>query len=123
MGVLHSFSIKKTFYDKMSLRHFYFRVTHSLREKCPSTEFFLVRIFTHSERRDTSYLSVFSPNAGRYGPEITPYLDTFHIVIALPVAVLVDFLIIIIFYLSNCLSKSFMTVVLVILKPVHRFTE
>ena len=98
----------------MSLRHFYFCVTQSLREKCPNTEFFLVRIFTHLERRDTSYLSVFSPNAGRYGPEITPYLDTFHIVIALPVAVVVDFLIVSIFYLSNCLSKSFMTVVLVI---------
>ena len=35
-----------------------------LREKCPNT----------------SYLSVFSPNAGKYGPEITPYLDTFHAV-------------------------------------------
>ena len=22
--------------------------------------------------------SVFSPNAGKYGPEKTPYLDTFH---------------------------------------------
>ena len=28
--------------------------------------------------RDTKYLSVFSPNAGKHGPEITPYLDTFH---------------------------------------------
>ena len=24
------------------------------------------------------YFSVFSPNTGKYGPEITPYLDTFH---------------------------------------------
>ena len=24
------------------------------------------------------HLSVFSPNAGKYGPEITPYLDSFH---------------------------------------------
>ena len=31
-------------------------------------------------RRDTPYLSVFSPNAGKYGPEKTPYLDTFHAV-------------------------------------------
>ena len=30
----------------------------------------------------TKYLSVFSPNAGKYGPEITPYLDTFHAVIS-----------------------------------------
>ena len=37
-----------------------------LREKCPNTELFLVRIFPHSE------------NGGKYGPEITSYLDTFH---------------------------------------------
>ena len=30
-------------------------------------------------RRD-QYLSVFSLNAGKYGPEKTPYLDTFHAV-------------------------------------------
>ena len=29
---------------------------------------------------DTPYLSVFSPNTGKYGPEKTPYLDTFHVV-------------------------------------------
>ena len=29
---------------------------------------------------DTSYLSVFSPDAGKYGSKITPYLDTFHAV-------------------------------------------
>ena len=29
------------------------------------------------------YLSIFSPNAEKYGPEITPYLDTFHAVGAL----------------------------------------
>ena len=50
-----------------------------MREKCPNTEFFLVRIFPYSDwtRRDTPYLSIFSPNAGKYGPEKTPYLDTF----------------------------------------------
>ena len=37
--------------------------------KCPNTEFFVVPIF-----------SVFSPNAGKYGPGKTPYLDTFHAV-------------------------------------------
>ena len=25
-----------------------------------------------------SYFPVFSPNTGKYGPEITPYLETFH---------------------------------------------
>ena len=32
----------------------------------------------------TKYLSVLSPNAGKYGPEITLYLDTFHAVISYP---------------------------------------
>ena len=52
----------------------------ALREKSPNTELFLVGIFPHSDwiQRDTKYLSVFSPNAGKYGPEITPYLDTSH---------------------------------------------
>ena len=30
---------------------------------------------------NTEYLSVFSVNAGKYGPEKTPYLDTFHVVL------------------------------------------
>ena len=42
--------------------HSFFQQT--LREKCPNTE----------------YLSVFSLNAGKYGPEKAPYLDTFHAV-------------------------------------------
>ena len=51
----------------------------ALREKCPNREFFLARIFPHSDRirRDT-YVSVFSPNAEKYGLEKIPYLDTFH---------------------------------------------
>ena len=54
----------------------------ALREKCPNTEFFMVRILPHSDwiRRVTEYLSVFSPNARKYGPEKTPYLDSFHAV-------------------------------------------
>ena len=36
----------------------------SLREKCPNTEFF----------------PIFSPKTGKYEPEKTPYLDTFHTV-------------------------------------------
>ena len=52
-------------------------------KKCPNTQFLLVHIFPHSGsiQRDTLYLSVFSPNAGKYGPEKTPYLDTSHAVI------------------------------------------
>ena len=32
---------------------------------------------------NTKYLSVFSPNTVKYGPAITPYLDTFHAVMGL----------------------------------------
>ena len=43
---------------------------------------FLVCIFPHSDwiRGDTSYLYVFSPNAGKYGPEKTPNTNNFHAV-------------------------------------------
>ena len=30
--------------------------------------------------RDTEYISAFNPNTGKYGPEKTPYLNTFHVV-------------------------------------------
>ena len=57
----------------------------SIRKKCLNTKFFQVRIFAHSHwiRRDTECLLVFSPNARKYGPEKTLYLDTFHEVTAL----------------------------------------
>ena len=32
------------------------------------------------------YFPVFGPNTGKYGPEITPYLDTFHAVLALKIS-------------------------------------
>ena len=55
-------------------------ICYTLPEKCLNTEFFLVRIFPHLDWiwRDTEYLSVFSPNAEKYGPEKSPYLDIFH---------------------------------------------
>ena len=54
----------------------------TLREKYPNTEFFLVRVFPHSNwiRRDTPYLSVFNSNAEKHRPEKTPHFDTFHAV-------------------------------------------
>ena len=56
---------------------------YALREECPNMEYFLVCIFPHSDwiRGDTEYLSVFRPNAGKYGPEKTPSLDTFQAVL------------------------------------------
>ena len=44
-----------------------------------------IRSFSWSvfSRIRTEYnLSVFNPNAGKYGPEKNPYLDTFHAVIS-----------------------------------------
>ena len=41
----------------------------TLREKCSNMKFF-----------SGPYFPVFSPNTGKYGPERTPYLDTFHAV-------------------------------------------
>ena len=54
-------------------------IKYPLPEKCPNAEFFLVCIFLHSDRRRrfTPYISVFSPNAEKYGPETTWFLDTF----------------------------------------------
>ena len=55
----------------------------ALRKKCQNTEFFLVRILPHSDwiPRDTEYLSAFSLNMEKYGPEVTLYLDNFHTVL------------------------------------------
>ena len=76
------FIAKLKYFDNLMLHGTTIPVSPILREKCPNTEFFLVHIFPHSYwiRRDTKYLSVFSSNAGKYGQEKTPYLDTFHTV-------------------------------------------
>ena len=36
------------------------------------------------------YFSVFSPNKGKYAPEITPYLDAFHVVFSKMFQVILD---------------------------------
>ena len=46
--------------------------SRSLREKCPNTELFLI---------SGLYFPVSNPNTRKYGPQITPYLDTFHSVV------------------------------------------
>ena len=46
----------------------------SLREKCPMQNYFW-SVFSRSR---TEYGEILSPNTGKYGPEITPHLDTFH---------------------------------------------
>ena len=60
----------------------YTRYRWTMCEKYPNTDFFVVGHFPHSYWiwRDTPYLSVFSPNAGKYRAEKIPYLDTFHTV-------------------------------------------
>ena len=51
-------------------------------EKFQDTEFFLFRIFPHSDwiRKDMEYLSVLRPNTRKYGPKKPPYLSTFYVV-------------------------------------------
>ena len=50
-------------------------------EKCLNTELVLVRTFLYSDCINRIlYISVFSANTGKYGPEKTPYLGTFHAV-------------------------------------------
>ena len=50
---------------------------YALREKCPNPEF-LYSVFSCTR---TEYGDLRSnPNTGKYGPEKTPYLDTFHAV-------------------------------------------
>ena len=58
-------------------------VALTMRKKCPNTELFPDRIFLYLDwiRTHTAYLSVFSPNTGKYRPEIIPYLDNFHAVL------------------------------------------
>ena len=48
-----------------------------MREKCPNTEFFSGPCFS-AFGLNTERYCVFSPNAGKYGPEETPYLVTFQ---------------------------------------------
>ena len=45
--------------------------------KCDQTRSFFWFVFS---RIRTEYGEMFSPNAGKYGPEKTPYLDTIHAV-------------------------------------------
>ena len=77
-----SCSLKESFIFDLRITDKKSRQRFPLCEMCPNREFFLVRIFRHLNWlwRDTKYFSVFSPNAGIYGPEKTPYLDTFHAV-------------------------------------------
>ena len=52
----------------------------SLSEKRPNAELVLVRVLPYSDWSISEYLSIFSPNTGKYGPEKIPYLDTFDAV-------------------------------------------
>ena len=81
--IFHTSRFNKTWDKRPIIPQIVLILTISLREKCSDTVFFLVRIFPHSDwvRSYTPYLSVFSPNARKYGPQKTLYLDTFHAVI------------------------------------------
>ena len=51
---------------------------YALRKKCPNTDFFGPYFSAFGLNTDRYEVSVLSPNAGKYGPEKTSYLDTFQ---------------------------------------------
>ena len=65
MNSLKAISICEVLFQQ---KHFQLKENHdlTLREKCPNTKLFLVRI------------PVFGLNIGKYGQEVTSYLETFH---------------------------------------------
>ena len=65
--------------SNVELAHLRAMLFLSLCEKCPNTEIFSGPYFT-SFRVNTERYVVFNPNAGKYGPGKTLYLDTFHAV-------------------------------------------
>ena len=68
---------------KHLLEHFGKIVRHSFKytsEHKVATYLFYSKLQTEAAVYFTKYLSVFSPNAGKCGPEKTPYLDKFHAV-------------------------------------------
>ena len=87
------------------------RWKESLREKCPNTEFFLVSIFSDSNwiQRNTNYLSVFSPNVGKYGPKKTSYFDIFHAMNTLSIAFKKVYLAVYLLFLRLFKSKLFLS--------------
>ena len=58
------------------------KVLHGITVKSVQIRSFFCSVFSRirTVRRDTPFLSVFSLNAGKYGPEKMPHLDTFHAV-------------------------------------------
>ena len=68
--------------QEKNLPHLQMNTMHHCMKSAQIRSVFLVRIFPQLEliRIDAEYLFIFSPNAGKYEPEKTPYLDTFHAV-------------------------------------------
>ena len=64
VNMTESIQIYKHCVKSVQIRSFYWSVFSRIR----------------TEYGETEYLSVFSSNTGKYGPEKTPYLDTFHAV-------------------------------------------
>ena len=81
MELMSWFYIKFTWVEKrhLALSGVFPKYKHCVKS-VQNPELFLVPVFPHSDwiQRDILYFSVFSPNAGKYRPEITPYYDTFH---------------------------------------------
>ena len=67
----------KTRLSEISFLSIIFRY-HCVKSVQIRSYFWSVFSWMRREYGDISYLSVFTPNTEKYGPEITPYLDTFH---------------------------------------------
>ena len=67
----------------MANRGWIYRAQADIFVKCHCVKSVQIRSYFWSVFSDiwTEYLSVFSPNAEKYGPEITPYLGTFRAVV------------------------------------------
>ena len=85
----YKFSLQLFFPHQRWIAHLVTRIVYNTRviadaNSNPHTHLFLIHIFLYSNwlRRFTRWISIFSPNTRKYGPDITPYFDTFYAVTA-----------------------------------------
>ena len=69
---------------------FHSKNSFTLREKCQNAQFFLVRIQENTDQKNSAFgdfpRSV-KEVTGKYRPEKTPYLDTFHAVLVFKILI------------------------------------
>ena len=70
---------EKKYFLGIFMNH-HLQTSHCVKSVQIRSYFWFVFSCIRTEYREIVCLSVFSPNTGKYGPEITSYLDTFHAV-------------------------------------------